>query len=331
MKNIFLVIAAMSVMLFQGHAHANWDIRNVKKTPDVVLNSLKDKISFATDLNSQTDEYQIGSEWGKKEVTLESLKNESLVFQKTAMRTAKFGSFMGSGTAFYLGKFNGMHIMASNYHVITTAQDCKNSRAEFTMLNKIFVCDKFLGSWSDVDFALVSIKVKPEDEHLLEGLGQNMAWNSKIYQGQKLLTIGHGFANNPNQNLVANQDSDCMVYSDDNDIHFMADPDDVNPGDYKVWSFANGCDVSHGDSGSAMVDRDTGEMVGIIWTGRIPKDLKVQDETYLSDIYHNHSPDVWKQLSYSAPAFKIKEVLSKYLQNNNVDVDTKETISQILK
>ncbi|MES2768277.1 MAG: serine protease [Bdellovibrionota bacterium] len=327
MKNIFLSIVMLSMMLFQVQAQANWDIRNVKKpAPRAVLNSLsKKKVK-----SSETDKYQIGSEWGKKVVTKDSLKNESDVFQKTALRTAKFGSFMGSGTAFYLGKFNGKHIMASNYHVITTADDCKNGRAEFTMIGKIFSCAEFLGSWSDVDYSLVAIKVKPEDEAVLEGLGQNMAWDSKPYKGQKLLTIGHGFANNPSQKLVSNQDEDCMTYSEETDVRFMADPDDVNPGDYKVWSFANGCDVSHGDSGSAMVDRNTGEMVGIIWTGRIPKDKKVQDSTYLSDIYHQNSEDVWKQLSYSAPAFKIKEVLSKYLDDKELSVDTEKTIRQIL-
>lgn len=327
MKNIFMSVAVLATMLFNVQAQANWDIRNIQqRNSDVVLNSLSKK----SNKSKETDKYQIGNEWGKKLVTQESLKNESVAFQKTALRTAKFGSFLGSGTAFYLGKFNGQHIMASNYHVITSADDCKNGRAEFTMINKIFKCEKFLGSWSDVDFALVTIKVSKEDEASLEGLGQNMAWDSKLEKGQKLLTIGHGFANNSSQKLVANQDEDCIVYSKTDDVRFMADPDDVNPGDYSVWSFANGCDVSHGDSGSAMVDRLTGEMVGIIWTGRIPKDKKVQDPTYLSDIYHQNSEDVWKQLSYAAPAYKIKEVLTKSMDDGEVPIDSEKTIRQIL-
>lgn len=325
MKSIFTAIFAM---LLTQAAHANWDIGNVTQPkPSIVINSLNDKFSFGF---NDSQKYQIGLEWGKKVVTPESMKSESQAYQQTALRTAKFGNFSGSGTAFYLGKFNGQHVMASNYHVITSKEDCDTSRAEFTMIKKTFKCDKFLGSWSDADFALVTIKVKPEDEASLEGLGQNMAWNSKIHKGQKLLTIGHGFANNPTQKLVANQDDDCMVYSKDGDVRFMADPDDVNPGDYKAWSFANGCDVSHGDSGSAMVDRQTGEMVGIIWTGRIPKTAKVQDPTYLTDIYHQNSEEVWKQLSYSVPAFKIKDVLTEYLDTQDVTVDTEKTIREIL-
>jgi hypothetical protein len=321
MKSIFVLFVTI---LVQVPALAYWD--NFKPA-----NSLmdSDKVPFGLGMDLK---YQIGPEWGKKVVTTESLKSESVVFQKAARRTAKFGSFMGGATAFYLGKFNGHHVIASNYHVITSANECSQGRATFTMLgNKIFPCEKFIGSWSDVDFALAIIKVKPEDEHILEGIGQNMAFKSEVYQGEKLLTIGHGFADNQDQKMVANQDSDCKVYSQKNDIRFMADPDDVNPGDYSVWSFANGCDVSHGDSGSAMVDRDTGDIVGIIWTGKIPKEAKVQDPAYLADIFSHNSEDVWKQLSYSVPSFKIKEVLTESLQNDDLDVDSAETLRQLLQ
>lgn len=328
MKTILTAMFAfIATLLLQSPAQAHWG--NWPKS-EPIYNSLNSKTSFEFGV-SDNDKYQIGSEWGKKVVTKESLKSENEVFQKAARRTAKFGSFMGSATAFYLGKFNGQHVMATNYHVVSTAQDCTQGRATFTMLdNKIFPCEKFLGSWSDVDYALITLKVKPEDEKLLEGLGQNMAFDSKLYTGQKLLTIGHGFANNQDQQLVANQDSDCKVYSQGDDVRFMADPDDVNPGDYSVWSFANGCDVSHGDSGSAMVDRETGDIVGIIWTGRIPKDKKVQDPAYLSEIYNTNSEDIWKQLSYAAPAYKIKDILNESIQNDNLDVDTEETLRQLL-
>lgn len=324
MKTVFILSTIIfTIVLSQNSALAHWG-----NWPEPVYNSLNQKMPYTLGIDAR---YQIGAEWGKKVVTKESLKTESEIFQKAARRTAMFGSIAGGGaTAFYLGKFNGEHVIASNYHVITTASKCANGRATFTMLDKIFPCKKFLGSWSDVDYALATIKVKPEDEHLLENLGQNMAFDSKIYAGQKLLTIGHGVANNQSQKLVANQDNDCKVYSQEGDVRFMADPDDLNPGDYKVWSFANGCDVSHGDSGSAMIDRETGDIVGIIWTGRIPKDKKVQDPAYLADIFSQNSEDVWTQLSYSAPSIKIKDVLIEYLQNDDVDVDTAETLRQIL-
>jgi hypothetical protein len=315
MKNIFSVATIFGlIFLTLTPAHAHWG----KSAPDAHRRASK-------------LEYQIGAEWGKKVVTLESLKSESPVFQKSAKRTALLGSFVGGSTAFYLGKFNGHHVMATNNHVVESQKDCDSYRATFTLLDKkIFICQKYLWSWTDVDFSLFTIRVKPEDEYLLDGIGQNLAFDSKIYSGQKLLTIGHGFADNPNQYLVANQDSDCKVYSKTDEFRFMPDADDVSPLEYSVWSFANGCDVSHGDSGSAMVDRETGDIVGIIWTGRIPKEPKVQDPAYLSDIFSQNSEDIWKELSYAVPSSKIKEAITNSIGIDDLDVDTEETLRQIL-
>jgi len=272
-------------------------------------------------------DYQIGPEWGKKDVTQKMLDSETPVFNRTAKSTAYFGS----ATAFYLGKFNGKHVMATNYHVLSSGWQCSYNKANFDIYDKSFKCIEFLGAWSDVDFALFVIDVRhPDDEAFLQSVAMNMGFHTPIYKGQELLTIGHGIAGNPAMSLVAGQDNDCKVFSEAGDVRFMADPDDVNPGDYKVWSFANGCDVSHGDSGSAMVDRNTGDIVGIIWTGRIPKTPKVRSEEYLQQIYKDNSNDIWKELSYAAPSTKIYEVLNRYLQNSNLPADKADTLRSIL-
>ncbi len=324
MKTIFTFLIAF--LCLQTPAQAD---RDLSKIPAIFRKPIETIRAFGFE-GIENVEYQIGDEWGKKIVTLDSLQNESQVFQKAARRTARFGNFSGSGTAFYLGKFNGKHVIASNYHVIEDASGCRGSSANFTMLKKTFKCKEFIGSWSDVDFALATIDVSEADEAELEDLGQNMAFNSEIYAGQELLTIGHGYANNNGQRLVANQDSDCIVFSQGDDVRYLADPDDKNPADYKVWSFANGCDISHGDSGSAMVDRNTGDILGIIWTGRIPKHSKVQSSAYLQQMLTANSEEIWQELSYAAPSFAIKEILQEYIQKD-VPVDTKETIRQILQ
>ena len=57
--------------------------------------------------------YRMGDEWGKKKVTIGELEKKS-PFQRAAMAT---GSVSG-GTAFYLGKYNGFHVVATNHHVM---------------------------------------------------------------------------------------------------------------------------------------------------------------------------------------------------------------------
>lgn len=283
---------------------------------------------FAPSSASDNDTYQIGSEWGKLKVEEKSLVKRSLVFQRAAKATAK----LGGGTAFYLGEFAGEHVIATNYHVCKTFFSCSSNKANFTMLKRKFKLKKFLGSWPEIDLALITLTVKnDEDALLLSEVAGNFDFYGNIFKGQELLTIGHGVANNRrNRAMVANQDSDCVVFSEDGEFKLMADPDDLNPGPYKAWSFSNGCEVSHGDSGSAMVDRNTGKVLGIIWTGRIPKNKRVQDSSYLKELLKNGGEDVWKQLSYAVPAMKMPSVLKKVINSTN-DKVKKDILSELLK
>lgn len=266
---------------------------------------------------------------------MDSEYSESIAYQQAAKQTLKiYFNFRHRGTGFYLGKFNGEHVVATNYHVFENGSStiCNNSYSEALFLNNgetlNLKCKESIGLWSDVDFALFTVQVPPEKEYLLEGVGHNLAFNKSIYPGQKLLTVGFGVANNPTRTMMANQDDECLAFSPE--IRFMADPDDLNPGTYKVWSFANGCDISHGDSGSAMFDRETGEILGIIWTGRIPKNMKVRDNAYLEDILKNQSEDIWKELSYGAPASHIEMILKQVLNSEETPAHHKAILADIL-
>ncbi len=272
-------------------------------------------------------EYQLGSEWGKKPVTQEWLRAASPAAQRAAFATAR----VGGATGFYLGTFDGFHVMATNYHVHRNAGSCLGNTVRFPLLNLSFPCKKFFGSWSDIDLALFAIEVGSEEAlQKLEGVARNFEFKSQLHPDMPLATVGFGVANNPTRVLVGNEDSDCKVFSGNEDFRYMADPDKVNPGMYKAWSFANGCDVSHGDSGSAMVNRDSGEVVGIIWTGRIPKSVKVQDSSYLDELLKVPTEEVWQELSYAVPASKIHEFFVNELQKGSLKPDSASLIRALI-
>jgi len=286
--------------------------------PEGPWNSLTDVVSRVS------LDYQIGSEWGKKPVTTEVLNQAKPEFIRAASATASYGG----GTAFYLGKINERHLMGTNHHV-QPSMNCQGS-ARFEVLKKSYPCKKVFGHWSAADFALFEITVPASDEALLLSVGKSFEFDHALKTGEPLLTIGFGIANNPNRKLMFNQDSDCKVFSQE--IRYMGDPDEYNPGEYQAWSFANGCDVSHGDSGSAMVNRDTGAPIGIIWTGRIPKSRETQDSRNLEDWIQSNNAKIWTELSYAVPASKIREVLSNFLANDpTIDRSTRETISAFLR
>ena len=272
-----------------------------------------------------TDRYQVGSEWGKKFVKSDVLDQESPAFARAARATAQYGG----GTAFYLGKFNGHHLAGTNHHVQPNLK-CQGPLA-FTAISVTATCKKILGTLPEVDFALIELTLTASQEQKLAPVARNFAFDRPIIQGMPLITIGFGVADNPSRRMVGNQDSDCKVFSADNEFRKMADPDELNPGSYQAWSFANGCDVSHGDSGSAMVDRDSGDVVGIIWTGRIPKTPDIQDSKVLDDLLLTQSPRIWKELSYAVPAAKIREVLRRVLtEDQTLEPSTREAVEGLI-
>lgn len=281
--------------------------------------------AHAAHASPDTDRYQIGSEWGKRPVTAADIGSGTRPFARAAMATAMYSG----ATAFYLGKFDGHHIAATNHHV-QNHMWC-HGFLNFSMLGATVPCKKVLGHWPEIDLGLIEIEPGPREEALLAPVAGNFAFDRPLTPGMPLITIGHGIAENPSRRLMANQDSDCKVFSAEGDFRLLGDPDTVNPGSYQAWSFANGCDVSHGDSGSAMVDRDSGDVVGIIWTGQIPKSPEIKDTRVLDDLLRTQSPAIWKELSYAVPAAKIREVLARVIATDaSLDPETRSTLSAII-
>jgi hypothetical protein len=318
MKALFLTLLGMSFSI------------SAVATTQVTTSIPKPKHIGFTHTQKPTDDnatYQIGAEWGKKPVT-RALMASSPVIDRQARATAEVA---GVATGFYLGLFNGKHLMATNHHVCPMAYDCLNKKAVFPFLNdkqvKSFKIIEFYGSWDFVDLSIFAIEVTdPADEDALAKVGSNFAFHKEITHGEELVTMGFGIANNPNDKMMLNQDSDCKVFSANDEFRLLGDPDTINPADYKAWSFSNGCDVSHGDSGSAMVDRTTGEIVGIIWTGVMPKNPIVQNADFMTDLFINPSEEVWKELSLSVPAPKIYSEMSQYLETATMSQERKETL-----
>jgi hypothetical protein len=271
--------------------------------------------------------YRLGSEWGKRPVSNSSLAGESPAFRRAALATAR----AGGATSFYLGTFGGEHIMATNHHVFPSAARCLGSDIRFPLLGLSFKCQEFLGTWDSIDLSLFVIKVDSEsDAKALAAVGANFDFASPLKKGQPLLTLGFGVADNPTRALVGNKDSDCKVFSEGDTFRLMSDPDRLNPGTYDAWSFANGCDVSHGDSGSALVDRATGKPIGIIWTGRIPKAKSVQSTAFLDALIASQGVEIWEELSYGVPAAKMKERLELALNEPATPARTRGILESLL-
>ena len=76
------------------------------------------------DLEALDMRYQVGSEWGKKVV-----EDSDFIKVDTLEKIAKGTIKLGGGTAFYIGKYAGHHVIATNHHVCPSKWQCqfKNS------------------------------------------------------------------------------------------------------------------------------------------------------------------------------------------------------------
>jgi hypothetical protein len=289
----------------------------------ITLIALESAVASAPDPIS----YQIGSEWSKTPIHSNNIASFEPSIRRLALVTAK----IRGGTAFYLGKYRGLHVIATNHHVCPLGAVCLNQIAEFTLLGKKYKIEGWLGTFKSVDLTLMALKVPLEDEFLFEGKGTTFSYKYELKAGQKLVTLGFGAAGNPNSELVVSQDSDCIILSANGAVRLMPDPDTTQPAPDLVWSFANGCDLSHGDSGSPIIDRESGALIGLIWTGKMPKDPKIQSSTYVQNRVGTQDEAVWTEFSYAVPASKIPEAVIQYMKDRPYLTDeTRATLNEII-
>jgi len=249
--------------------------------------------------------YTLGDTFGRERLTAASLVGMPSTLRRAALATAS----VGRATGFYIGKFAGAHVVATNHHVVSTSCGV-GLPIRLPLLAGVAVsCQRVLGTWPSIDLTLLEIGVAASAEPTLLGVAGNFTFDAPLRAGQPLATLGFGFAGNPDRSMTMNQDHDCRVMSKTDAYRRIADPDTRNPGWFEAWSFSFACDVSYGDSGSAVLDRDTGLPTGILWTAASPKEPRVQSSAYLETILGTDHPDVWAQMSYAVPAAKIREVL----------------------
>jgi len=304
------------------------------KSRALIILFFSTRFAFAIDTPSNC---RVGDNWTKRAPTQDDIRDPNSSTRKAVLATGAYGG----GTAFYLGKFNGHHLAATNYHVVKDTpciffDDMPGlhphpNTVDFESLGVSAECVQYLAGktlkgWDDIEFALIEIKPSALDEIKLKEVGLNVAFSKPLIQGTPLVTAGHGIAGNYQSKLQFTDDSDCKVFSKTDEFKFMADPDTKTPSSYNTWSFAHGCDGSHGDSGSALLNKSTGEIVGLLWTGMLPKSKEAQNSKELSGMISNNDAKIWTELNYGVPAAKIHEKMKSVILTGLLPKDTLKTI-----
>ncbi|MDA8793040.1 hypothetical protein N9N67_07335 [Bacteriovoracaceae bacterium] len=268
-------------------------------------------------LIAQSPNYQIGDAWSRERVDLP--KNVIGHFGSQHLSLIQVIGRYNGGTITYLGKFNGIHLAITNHHVCSKPVFCIGQYIRFTNTpspseeysiiwgkskNLIFTIDEIETSLIEVSFS------EPEEEKIMVELAAKNKYQWQFEFEQELLVLGYGIHRNSFRGLSIAYDNDCRIFSPANFVKKIKDPDQVNPVSYKVWSVSIGCDTSHGDSGALVINRKTGEFIGIIWTGKVPKGPMTRNSKVLATWRTNESYLIWQELTYMVPFYKIKEIIN---------------------
>lgn len=256
--------------------------------------------------------YQVGEFWSKKHIASASKRVQVL---KEAV-----GEVGARATLFYIGEYGDKHFAITNYHVCPAEKSnrCLDQRVSFfyfknkrgkSLEGKIIDVPLTV---KNLDLSLVEISFKNIDQFDKYPTPLKIS-SSRPYLNQKLISIGYGSYNNEYGVLMIEEDSfECQVFSRQNRL--LKDPDTYNPIDYKVRSFLHGCDVSHGDSGSPIIDRDSLEVVGLLWSGKYPK----HDSVSQADFDKLPIEFLWGELNYASPGHLIYEELDEFFLKKNI-------------
>jgi len=244
--------------------------------------------------------FWIGQDWSRQIVTQEFFDQQPSSIQKLILHTAKIDIGRGHGTGIYLGR----GLMLTNSHVVR-GRECRNLAIQFWNHPENISCRRILWSDRDVDAAILEI----DDQTLyhLEGYRLNNRRSLPLFT-ERVATAGFGTTLNPHFGMTIDSSSECTVVSND-EMRFMPPPGTSPELAYNVWAIPLTCDTSPGDSGAAVIDRDSGELVGLIFGGRLRKKQQINIETI-----NNQDAMIWDQLSYAIP---IREIMKRFMTDRH--------------
>ncbi len=213
----------------------------------------------------------------------------------------RIGAFRHA-TTYFLGEFSGHSYALTNRHVVSDEEDCTGSPISFPRLRQNAICARLLGSWQNIDASLIEIRWEA-------GFGApslpalRLPVPPVFESGIPLATSGFGVAGQFTSAIpqTLSRDDDCRLFSP------STAPEPA--GENAVQSFVLGCDVSPGDSGSPVWKRVTGEWVGMVWAGVVPKPALAQHSLSLADWLAEpaaHHAEIWESLNFGISTFALR-------------------------
>lgn len=261
---------------------------------------------YSLDLNKKTKQYVVGETWSREFVNGSLTSTEAL--NKVIKATARVDLKTDQGTAFYLGKFNGEHLMLTNYHVMSDVTQCsRNGKIYFEYLNKKFRCKAIIAKFKNFEATFFTIHVRKKEEYLLENLALKFDFKNEYKSGHKVVTAGYGIHENSKRKLTYENSQTCVVATTNFQGNFLTVTKESVT--YGAYSFVHACEISPGDSGSALVSETTGKVIGLNWATAESKPLDLLNTLTVFDWIEKQVPALWNSMSYAVSATNLQATI----------------------
>ncbi|MFG1482502.1 serine protease [Halobacteriovorax sp. HFRX-2_2] len=250
-----------------------------------------------------------GDEWNRQKITKETFHVQEATTKELILRTVKVVNERQKkvGTAFLYKQDETTYTFLTNFHVISTHRECRDSK--ILIINEEFKkfrakCEKILDSGSiksGSDYTYFKVK-KTKRISFLENLSDISLNFPTPKAGDQLVSVGFGAGKADLRRYDASiiQDKDCVYLAGNIDLIFNKD---------KVRDvFFTACDAQSGDSGSAIMNSDTGDIIGLFF-GVADQDKNNPLST--SEIWDNIGTDYLDFYTNSSMSIDLKTIQMK--------------------
>ena len=283
--------------------------------------------------------YQIGESWDRKLLKplleqepnpiLEKLAKSYALAQYYELLMGKDHPTNRSGSV-YFGSFKGYGVFSLPYHGLiqknnptkiktATCNDFKFSSP--AIKKKRIRSHKQILSLPNEDIVFCLVDLKDTDHNLIAA---KINWDQDFQKPVELITLGIG-SRFPNDGFGITVDfsHECRSLVPLKESQYYQPDNKIDPGNYRL---AMGCDVSHGNSGDGVFEKQTGKYVGmVISTSRYTF-------PHLASRAMNGTLEkqkLYRETSQIIPIPFIKEAMEKLLESDDTPLEQKDFIHWI--
>jgi len=261
--------------------------------------------TYTLNIGKKKQQFVVGEAWSRQFVNGSLTSTDAL--NKLIKATARVDLKKEQGTAFYLGKFNGEHLMLTNFHVMSERDQCKTGSIYFEYLKKSFRCRTIIQKFKDFEATFFTISVSKNYEYMLEDVGLKFDFKNEYKPGHKVVTAGYGTHLNPGNHLTYENSQTCVVATTNFKSNFL---NVVREGvTYGAHSFVHACELSPGDSGSALVSETSGKVIGLNWATSDSKPTELLSGLNVFNWIDKQVPALWNSMSYAVSATNIQAAI----------------------